>query len=115
MDWEPPIRIELYVTRGGSPFEQWLEGLRDRVGRAKVRVQIDRLSVGNFAKCRFLKGGVGELKVAWGPGYRVYFAVLDKDAVLLLCGGDKSTQQSDIAKAYEYWAEFQERRHEKNA
>src|SRR6267142_5119745 len=43
VDWQPPIRIELYLTRAGSPFEQWLEGLRDRVGRAKVRVQIDRL------------------------------------------------------------------------
>ena len=111
MDWQPPIRIKLYLTRAGIPFEQWLEGLRDRVGRAKVRVQIDRLSVGNFAKCRFLKGGVGELKVAWGPGYRVYFATLNPRAVILLCGGDKSTQQADIARAYEYWSDYQERHH----
>jgi len=113
VDWRPPIRIELYLTEAGSPFEQWLAGLRDRVGRAKVRVQIDRLSVGNFAKCRFLKRGVGELKVTWGPGYRVYFATLNPTAVLLLCGGDKSTQQSDIARAYEYWSDNQERHHGK--
>ena len=111
MDWQPPIRIELYLKGAACPFEEWLDGLRDRAGRAKVRVQIDRLSLGNFGKCRFLKGGVGELKVAWGPGYRVYFATLNQNAVLLLCGGDKSTQQADIARAYGYWADFQERHH----
>jgi putative addiction module killer protein len=82
------------------------------VGRAKVRVQIDRLSLGNFGKCRFLKGGVGELKIAWGPAYRVYFATLNPKSVLLLCGGDKSSQQQDIRKAQEYWAEYRRRHNE---
>ncbi len=113
MDWQPPIRIELYITGGDCPFEDWLDGLRDRIGRAKVRVQIDRLSLGNFGKCRFLKGGVGELKIEWGPGYRVYFARLDPRSVLLLCGGDKASQQADIARAVEYWTDYQERRHGK--
>ena len=113
MDWQPPIRIELYLKGAGCPFEEWLDGLRDRAGRAKVRVQIDRLSLGNFGRCRFLKGGIGELKVDWGPGFRVYFATLNPSAVLLLCGGDKSTQQADIAKALENWSDYQERRHGK--
>ena len=112
MDSPPPVRIELYLTAAREcPFVNWLDRLRDRVARAKIRVQIDRLTLGNFGKCRFLRNGVGELKVAWGPGYRVYFAMMDQKAVLLLCGGDKSTQQADIAKADKYWADFQERHH----
>lgn len=111
MDWQPPIRIELYLTGAECPFEEWMGGLRDRVGRAKVRVQIDRLSLGNFGKCRFLKGGIGELRIDWGPGYRVYIARLDPSSVLLLYGGDKSTQQADIAKANDFWKDYQERRH----
>lgn len=112
MDSPPPVRIELYWTAAREcPFVNWLDGLRDRVARAKIRVQIDRLTLGNFGKCRFLKNGVGELKVAWGPGYRVYFAMVAQKTVLLLCGGDKSTQQADIARAFKYWADLQERQH----
>ena len=115
MDWRPPIQIDLYLTAAGeSPFDGWLNGLRDRVGRAKIRVQIDRLALGNPGKNRFLKGGVGELRIEYGPGYRVYFARLSSSAVLLLCGGDKSTQHSDLARAYENWADFQERLHGKS-
>ena len=114
MDPQPSIRIEIYVTAAGdAPFERWIDGLRDRMARAKVRVQIDRLSLGNFGKCRFLKGGLGELKIDWGPGYRVYFGMVDQKAVLLLCGGDKSSQQKDIDRAQEYWAGFRRRHHGK--
>jgi len=113
MDWRPSIRIEMYLAGAGCPFQEWLDRLRDRVGRAKVRVQIDRLSLGNFGNCRFLKGGIGEVKVAWGPGYRVYFARLNPSSILLLCGGDKATQQADIARALEYWSDYQEKRHGK--
>ena len=67
-------RGEIYATASGDvPFERWLDALADRTTRAKIRVQIDRLSLGNFGKCRFLKGGLGELRISWGPGYRVYF------------------------------------------
>ena len=92
-----------------------MDGLRDRMARAKARVQIDRLSLGNFGRCRFLKGGLGELKIDWGPGYRVYFGMLNPKSVLLLWGGDKSSQQKDIDKAYEYWEDFRRRRHGKSS
>src|SRR3989338_1448175 len=83
MNSGPVVRVDVYATATGKiPFERWLDGLRDRVARAKVRVQIDRLSLGNFGTCRFLKGGLGELRVDWGPGYRVYFATLDRRSVL---------------------------------
>ena len=106
------IRILLYVESAGKvPFEQWLGGLRDREARARVRVQIDRLSLGNFGRCRFLSGGIGELRVHWSRGYRVYFAMLDPKSALLLCGGDKSSQSEDIRRAREYWDDFRRRRH----
>lgn len=108
----PPVRVEVYVSAAGDiPMERWLLGLRDHAARARVRVQIDRLSLGNYGRCRFLKGGIGELKVRRGPGYRVYFAVLGPQAVLLLCGGDKSSQPRDIRRAQEYRADYWRRHH----
>lgn len=113
---EPGIRIEMYTTASGIvPFERWLEDLRDRTTRAKIRVQVDRLSLGNFGKCRFLKAGLGELRIEWGPGYRVYFGRVGPTVVVLLCGGDKSTQARDIRRAQEYWEDFRRRRDDPDA
>lgn len=98
------------TASGEVPFERWLDGLRDRIARAKVRVQLDRVSTGNFGTCRHFKGGISELKIAWGPGYRVYFARTGLRSVLLLCGGDKSSQRRDIAGALAYWTDFRRRR-----
>lgn len=108
---EPPIRVEMYARASGIvPFERWLEGLKDRTTRGKIRVQIDRLSLGNFGKCRFLKAGLGELRIDWAPGCRVYFGRVGSTVVLLLCGGDKSTQAQDIRCAQEYWDDYRSRR-----
>ncbi len=113
MDPRTLIHVEVYVTaRGEAPFEQWISRLKDRVARAKVRVQIDRVTLGNLGKCRFLKGAMGELRVAWGPGYRVYFGWMETGRrILLLWGGDKSSQPADIRRALEYWADFRSRHH----
>ena len=78
-------------------FRQWLDGLKDRVGRARVLVRIDRLIGGNPGQHRQLAGGVSELKIDVGPGYRVYYGLRGSTLLLLLAGGDKSTQQKDIA------------------
>ena len=77
-------------------FDAWLRSLRDRQAKARVEVRIRRLSLENPGQYRALKGGICEMKVDYGPGYRVYYTCRNKTLVLLLCGGDKSTQDHDI-------------------
>jgi putative addiction module killer protein len=84
----------------------WLQGLRDLQARARIRTRLDRLALGNMGDCRALDGGVYELKIDWGPGLRVYFGKVGNAIVLLLCGGDKRTQQQDISTAKAYLAEY---------
>lgn len=80
-------------------FAEWLANLKDRRGRAKILDRIDRLEEGNPGKTRSVGSGVIEMKIDFGPGYRVYYAQHGQLLVLLLCGGDKSTQKSDIKRA----------------
>lgn len=80
-------------------FDSWLRNLRDRQGKARIEVRIRRLTLGNPGQTRALKGGLFELKVDVGPGYRVYYTVKSQTLLLLLCGGDKSTQPDDIKLA----------------
>jgi putative addiction module killer protein len=102
--------IKLYVTRDGKePFTAWLEGLRDARARALVRVRIDRVSLGNLGDCRSIGQGVHELRIDFGPGYRAYFATDGDIDVILLCGGDKSSQQREIRRAKDYWKDFRTR------
>lgn len=76
-----------------------LHGLKDGVGRAKILARIDRLEEGNPGKTRSVGSGVFEMEIDFGPGYRVYYVQREETLVLLLCGGDKSTQASDIVRA----------------
>ncbi len=80
-------------------FADWLRDLRDRQGRAKILARIDRLENGNPGKTRSVGSGVVEMKIDFGPGYRVYYIQRGSVMVLLLCGGDKSTQDDDIRRA----------------
>lgn len=80
-------------------FRDWLDALQDRAGRARILVRIDRLIQGNPGQYRHLTEGISELKIDFGPGYRVYYTQRGTRLLLLLAGGDKSTQQKDIAKA----------------
>ena len=82
-----------------STFDTWLRNLRDRQARAHIEVRIRRLSLGNAGHSRALKDGLFELKVDQGPGYRIYYTFKNQTLVLLLCGGDKATQQDDIKRA----------------
>lgn len=84
-----------------SQFTAWLDRLKDINGRARVQVRIQRLAGGNPGRHRELKQGVCELKVDVGPGYRVYYTQKNDVLIILLCGGDKSSQTKDIKLAYE--------------
>ena len=94
---------------GREPLTMWLQRLRDRQAHAHVLTRLDRLENGNFGQCRALQSGVWELKIDHGPGYRVYYGQVGKTILLLLCGGDKRTQQTDIERAVMYWKEFRSR------
>ncbi len=80
-------------------FAQWLDGLRDIHARARVQVRIERLAAGNAGDAKPIGEGVSELRIDYGPGYRVYFKQHGRELVILLAGGDKSTQASDIKAA----------------
>jgi putative addiction module killer protein len=79
-------------------FKKWLQKLRDNAARGLILTRIDRLEEGNPGDSRFL-GDISEMRINYGPGYRVYFKDTGKEIIILLCGGDKSTQQADIARA----------------
>jgi putative addiction module killer protein len=87
-------------------YSQWFESLRDRQARARIDVRVFRLASGNPGQHRALTSGVVELKIDYGPGYRVYFTRRGDELVLLLAGGDKSTQQQDIDAAIRLAKEF---------
>lgn len=91
MDKINPISIQRTST-----FTAWMQNLRDRRARAIIDRRLDRLNSGNFGKNRSVGSGVFELKIDFGPGYRVYYIQRGKQIVVLLCGGDKSTQSKDI-------------------
>ncbi|OGP14678.1 MAG: addiction module protein [Deltaproteobacteria bacterium GWA2_55_10] len=104
-----PYSIEYYLTAAGKkPFKEWLDEL-EGAARAKIRIRLDRIRLGNLGNNRSVGGGVHELKVDDGPGYRVYYAMNGKRVVLLLLGGDKSSQAKDIKQAKAYWKEYKER------
>lgn len=106
--------VESYVTSDGrAPFEEWLDKLKDVQARARIKVRVDRMRTGNFGSWQSLKGGLFEMKIHYGQGYRVYFGRVGSNVVLLLCGGDKSSQRRDIAQATTYWKEYSSKNYEK--
>jgi putative addiction module killer protein len=105
-----PRELRLYENSSGAcPFEDWLEALRDAKGRAQIQVRLDLLEQGNLGDCRPVGDGLKELRIDLGPGYRVYFAEDGPRIILLLAGGDKSTQTKDIKNAKKFWKEYQRR------
>src|ERR1700676_1218203 len=104
------FEIRHYLTAfGKNVFEEWLESLRDATTAARITARIARLAGGNFGDCKPLRDGVWELRINWGPGYRVYYAMIGRTALLLLCGGDKRKQSADIDRAVAFWNDYKRR------
>jgi putative addiction module killer protein len=104
------IEIRHYLSRAGKDvFDAWLSRLADARAQAKIAIRINRLAAGSFGDCKPLRQGECELRIDWGPGYRVHYAMIGRECVLLLCGGDKRKQSSDIDRAFEYFKDYRER------
>ncbi|OWT58283.1 type II toxin-antitoxin system RelE/ParE family toxin [Candidimonas nitroreducens] len=101
--------IEYLNSEGKGPYREWLLALVDRRARARILTRINRMEAGNFGDCKPLASGVWELRIDWGPGYRVYYAQAGRRLILLLAGGDKRKQQADIDAAISYWKDWQDR------
>ena len=94
---------------GREPFSEWLNGLRDKMAQARIRLRLRQVEAGSLGDCEPVGEGVLELRVHVGAGYRVYCGRHGKTVVLLLCGGDKSSQVADIKRAKELWSEWKRR------
>ena len=102
------LSVREYLTdRGVSPVREWLTRL-DVTARARIQARVLRFEAGNLGDHRSVGGGVWEARCDFGPGYRIYFGKAGPALVLLLLGGDKSTQRADIQRSREYWADYVE-------
>jgi len=101
-----PRVIEYYVTTSGHiPYREWFESLAIKVQVAVDR-RLTRIESGLIGDCKHISGGVLELRIDSGPGYRIYFGQRGRAVILLLCGGDKSSQKKDIQSAKKYWTDY---------
>ena len=108
-------RIVIYKREDGKrPFRIWLEGLSDQRTVRKIEARIARVRQGNFGDSKPVGEGVIELRINYGPGYRAYFSRDGDTLVILLCGGDKSSQDKDIKLAKKYWKEYKEKKDERS-
>ena len=104
-----PVDVRLYLARNGkAPFEHWPEGLKDSTARARIK-RVNRLRLGNFGDSKPVGQGVFELRLDFGPGYRIYFGRASNTVLLLLCGGSKKSQRADIEQGKRYWNDYQSR------
>ena len=104
------IEIRAYQdTAGSKPYADWLEGLTDNKTKARIVARVNRIAAGNFGDCKPLRDGVQELKIDFGPGYRVYLSKQGPVLVMLLCGGDKCDQSRDIERAIAYLKDWKQR------
>jgi len=102
--------VRHYVTEDErDPFQEWVKKLRDPIAKGQVLKRVNRLGDGNFGDHKSCREGVWELRIDQGPGYRVYYALAGTVVVLLLCGGDKDSQDADIERAIGYWKDWQRR------
>ncbi len=97
----------IYKTVSGTePYTEYVDSLKDRQGAAKIRVRVTRAELGNLGNHRSIGDGVVELKIDFGPGYRVYVGLHGREVIVLLCAGDKGSQSQDITKAKGYWENY---------
>lgn len=104
------VEIRHYVTPDGKDvYLDWVRKLRDIRARIAIDRRVNRIELGNFGDHKFCRDGVWELRIDVGTGYRVYYAVVGRELILLMCGGDKRTQSTDIDRACEYWEDWRRR------
>jgi putative addiction module killer protein len=104
------MEIAHYLTADGhDPVQDWMDAVRDMRARVAILRRLERMKVGNFGDHKFCRDGVWELRIDTGPGYRVYYAQAGQTLVLLLGGGDKRSQRSDIERASAYWQDWERR------
>ena len=104
-----PREVQYYQTPNGrEPFTEWYDSLRDPKTQNRIDKRLERIEVGNFGEHKSVGGGVFELILDFGPGYRAYFGEVDNIIVLILCGGSKQSQDSDIERAKNYWLQYKE-------
>ncbi len=104
-----PREIRRYTTAECKvPFTDWLESLRDRNVRVRIKSRLDRVEQGNLGDFKSVGEGVFELRINYGPGYRVYFGQVGLTIVVILIAGDKSTQEQNIQQAIEYWKDYEQ-------
>jgi putative addiction module killer protein len=102
--------LQYYATKNREvPFLEWLKNLKDSTTQVRIRRRLDRIEKGNFGDCAPVGEGISELRLFFGSGYRVYFAERNDEIIILLCGGDKSSQKKDIKLAKSYWQDLKER------
>ena len=97
------------MANGHEPVTEWLQWLRDKRAQAKVRIRLKRIEAGNFGDCEPVGDGILELREHLGAGYRVYLGRHGQSIVILLSGGSKKTQATDIKTARDYWADWKRR------
>jgi putative addiction module killer protein len=103
-----PKDVIFYADEAGKePFADWLDELKDKQSRKRIETRLLRLEQGNYGDCKPVGDGVSELRMFFGPGYRVYFGEDTGNIIVLLCGGDKDSQTQDIETAKIYWKEYQ--------
>ncbi len=102
--------LERYVTpQGHEPYTEWLNTIKDKLTKARIMNSVTKMEAGNFGVSESVDGGVFELKLNFGPGYRVYYGLEGEKIVLLLLGGSKNGQQADINKAQTYLKDYRSR------
>ena len=89
----------MIILRQTETFSRWFSSLKDRSGRVRILSRLDRIAMGNIGDVKAVGEGISEIRISTGPGYRLYFVRREKTVILLLCGGNKSTQDRDIARA----------------
>ena len=103
---KPEIQLEVYVTKNGkAPFLDWLESLDNKI-RYRVKERLYRIALGNLGDHKFISKGVSEIRLTFGSGYRIYYSNMENKTIMLLCGGDKSTQKRDVKKTNAYLQDY---------
>ena len=108
METSPKKLIDYETTNGEVPIRNWLDGLDGTIS-ARIEARLKRVAIGNLGDTKPIGQGVSELRLTFGSGYRIYFGQHEDEIIILLCGGDKSSQSDDIEMAKSYWLDFKRR------